>query len=1061
MYEYINCYIKDLNFDGLGNYLFENMKHIEEICACICSHNLTIIINILEKCGNQIKNQNVLDQLHNEITSEKHFDILLLNIRNYVYFLYKIIYHFDKIQNIENNKKLCENFVTFSIYLIIYYEQNEFVEQLLLSLIHNFQANRKNGYNKYILYQLAKNFYDLYCFIHLPDFIFVNSFLIYSFALINDNPNDITNNNFNDIITNLQKINIFFEKIHSNLYNGNSNVDLIDHVNISSKKINNKGKNNNDIKYLKKTKIIHDTISNHNIKIIYNEKYYFSLLYKYINLSFDTKIYSLDEKDYEGNYNITNINVNNFLLLLKILSPSFFIWTSINTKFKHNEKNKYDKNDTIAQNYNNTDIKKQNYKYKYMYIIDNTENINYLKETSDSFFFFFWYFLSLNQTSTKWGESINTYMLHIINNFFLFFQKCHQFLNSENQRKNLSYDTFINKNNLQTYLCKENQNQSINNLQNKEKKNFIYTSIHYNTFCEITSELLFRNKNKILLILKNLIIWGYISPDDTEEMNFFNIANIFIFNNNTCDVIKRHEYVHQYIYKFFSNEQDIFLFYNYTLFKKTYECKTLSFKYMDNFSNYISSFILNIISSLTKYYLTSSFFCGQVKGNNSTIKEKKKKRNNINSNNGINDNNIIEISSNNGINDNNIIEISSNNGINDNNKIEINSNNGINDNNKIEINSNNGINDNNIIEINSNNDINDNNIIEINSNNDINDNNKIDTNLLQRGEYKNIEINHLSNLLPKENTLNELSSNIINSYFHFKNYTYDERIEYLFNELLFICFKFINYPLKHVQLCCLGTILEIIIKINIYYHIEYIDKKSDTFITFLYDESFDKNEIIKCYMYIKCKLTNHININLVKSIEHLIQICNLKLSNKTICSIICKHILISFNYHPSVLPIILNKYIKIIMYLMESNSINIILDSLKCLHIIYKINPQQIKIFNHDIIYRLHLLFNIFNQNDKNIESHISFNSINQFKYSNDNNCVSSTNITSYLKKFFFNNIQIEKRRKEMLLHIKLILYSIYVITPPDEYLSSLKIFQYYPKEYQVYSKNFEIFSRF
>ncbi|SOV81046.1 conserved Plasmodium protein, unknown function [Plasmodium sp. gorilla clade G3] len=996
MNEYINCYIKDLNFAGLGNYLFENLKHIEEICTCVCSHNITIIINILEKCGKKIKNKNILDQLHNEITSEEHFDIVSLHIRNYIYFLYKIIYHFDKIQSIENKKKLCENFLTFSIYLIIYYQENGFVEQLLISLIHNFEAKRKNGYNKYILFQLEKNFYDLYCFIHLPDFIFINSFLIYSFALLCDNPNDITNNNFNDIITNLQKINTFFEKIHSNIYNENSHADLIDDIYISSQKIN-KAKNNYHTKYLKKTKMIHDTISNDNIKIIYNQKDHFSLLYKYINLFFDTNIYSLDENDYEENYNATNINVNNFLLLLKIISPSFLIWTAINTKFKHDEKNKCDKNYTIAQNSNNTEITIQKYKYKHMYIIDNTENINYLKQTSDCFFFFFWYLLSLNQTRTKSNESINTLMVHIINHFFLFFQRCHHFVDSENERQILSYDHFINKKNLETYLCKGNQNELINNPQNKEKKYLMYTSIHYNnTFCQITSEHLFRNKNKILLNLKNLIIWGYISPDDTEEMNFFNIANIFIFNNNTCDVFKRHENVHQYIHKFFSNEEDIFLFYNYALFKKTYECKTLSFKYMDNFSNYISSFILNIIFTITKYYLTSSFFCGQVKIKNSIIKEKNSEQ-------------AIILAKKN--------------------KPEIKEQ-------KTKQN-------------------------KINGNNDINDNGKIDSKLLPNGEYNNIETNHLSNLLPKENTLNELSSNIINLYFHFKNYTYDERIEYLFNELLFICFKFINYPLKHVQLCCLGIIMEIITKMNIYNHTEYIDKKSDTFITFLYDESFDKNEIIKCYIHIKCKLKNHIHINLVKSIEHLIQICNLKLCNKTLCSIICKHILISFNYHPSLLPIILYKYIKIIIYLMESNSINIILDSLKCLHILYKINPQEIKTFNHDIIYRLHLLFNIFNQNEKNVENHISFNSIKQYEHSKDNNNISSNSITSYLKRFYFNNIQIEKRREEMLLHIKLILYSIYIITPPDEYLSSLKIFEYYPKEYEVYSKNFETFSTF
>ncbi|KYN96902.1 hypothetical protein PGSY75_1310100 [Plasmodium gaboni] len=1008
MNEDINCYIKELNFVGLENYLFENIKDINKICSCICSHNVTVIIKILEICGKKIKNENVLDQLHNEITSEEHFDIISLHIRNYVHLLYKIIYHFDKIENIENNKKLCEHFVTFSIYLIIYFEQNEFIEQLVLRLIHKFEEKRKNGYNKYIIFQLEKNFYDLYCFIHLPHFIFINSFLLCSFASISHNTNHITNNDFDDIITNLKKLNFIFQKIQTNVYNENTKIHLNDHVNILSQKIN-KENNNYHLKYLNKTKIICDTISNDNIKIIYNHKDIFSLSYKYINLCFDTNIYSLDEKDYEQNYNVNNINVNNFLLLLKILSPSFFIWTAIHTKFICDEKNNYNKNDMINQISNKTQMIKQNYTYKHMYIINNRDNINYLKDTSDCFFFFFWYLLSLNQTSIKLNDSINTLMVNIINNFFHFFiQRSHHLVHSQKDTQNLLYYPFINKN-FETYLCKENQKETINNLQNKEKQNFIDTSTYYNTFCELTSELLFRNKNKILLNLKNLIIWAYISPDDTEEMNFFNMANIFVFNNNTCDILKRHEnvyryihqYIHQYIYqythKFLSNHKDIFLFYNYTLFKKTYECKTLSFKYMDNFSNYISSFILNIIFNLTKYYLSSSFFCGQLNINNSNLKKKNSEQAII----------LAKKNKNQEIQEQKMKQ----------NKIY--------------------------------------------SNNDINHNNTIDNNLLPNGEYKNIEKNHLSNLLQKESTLNELSNNILNSYFHFKNYTYDERIEYLFNELLFISFKFINYPLKHVQHCCIDTIMEIITKMNIYNHIQYINKKSDTFITFLYDESFNKNHIIKCYMHIKCKLTNHININLLKSIEHLIQICNLKLSNKTLCSIISKHILISFNYHPSLLPIILYKYIKIIIYLMETNNINIILDSLKCLHILYIINPQEIKIFNHDIIYRLHLLFNIFNQNDKNVENHISFNSIKQFEYSKDNNCVSSNNITSYLKKFYFNNIQIEKRREEMLLHIKLILYSIYLITPPDEYLSSLKIFEYYPKEYEIYSKNFEIFSRF
>ncbi|CRH02349.1 conserved Plasmodium protein, unknown function [Plasmodium relictum] len=986
MEEKIKLYINDLNFLELCYLIDKEKLKIDTIAECICSNNLLIISKVLEKCENHNLKKNILEELDNEIVKKDNIKIFLY-IKNYVFLLYKILLLFDKI-NLEVNKKLCEFFLIYSLKLIIFYNEKEFIKSILIDLIINLDC-KKDTYDKLFLGKLQKNLYDFYCFIYLPNFIFLNSLLIYLYANVKYDLNEnLKNETVQQISFALKEINNFFENLvcknkHIEEINNFQNSEQFLHMNCS----------NSD--FLFDRECLYDTINKTNIKIIY-KKCNFSLLYSYIQFSFNTNKYSLDKNEYDKNYNFRNININNFLLLLKILSPHFLLWVSKMENQQENEKREDNNIQSMIPKNEKTDY----YCFNYIYIINDFE-VNYLREANDCFFFFFFSLLSLNKINKNLNEDIDTLMNNIIYNYRSFFEQRYSFLVesepilSRKVKKNnkivIMEITNVDKkaNNENESLCERKTNP--NEIEQEINKN-------YEFFCKTTSDILLKNSNQISIKLKSLIIWGYLYFDDMDELNFFNLVNIFIFNDKFT--YNKSEDINEFLYK----KNDFFI-YNYKVFKNSYEYKTLSFKYMDTFSNYISFFILNVIIILAKIYLYSNF----------TQFEKK----------------LECIKKDYNENEEEIQIVNNHKNINYLDKI-------INKEYKNKIK--------NYTE----------NSIKNNMKNYLKSNIKIDIKDNIEDEKIKISEDIISDETKKN--LNKLCNDIMNSYFHFKVHSTNEKIEIFFNELLFICFKLINYPFKNVQKMCLSSISLMISKINIRNYFNYINKKVEVLITFIDDKFYDQNEVIKNYINIKCKVTKYMNLNFIKSVEYLIHICFLKVSNRALCSIIAKHILACFHYHPHLFSFVLYKYLNIIFYLMETNNINFIINSLKCLFILYKINSKEMKIYSSDIVYRLHLLFNIFYENNLNLcdnnTSKFNENSINNYD-------VNSNNIISFLKNYFFNVSQVEKSKKEMLLHIKLILYCIYNTCSKSEYLKLIHIFSKYPEQFKDYSKKFQVFSSF
>ncbi|CRG97489.1 conserved Plasmodium protein, unknown function [Plasmodium gallinaceum] len=999
MEEQIKSYLNDLNFLELCNIIDEKKLEINTVAKCICSNNLIIISKILEKCENYNLKKNILEELDNEIMKNDNIKPFIY-IKNYVFLLYKIMLFFDKIK-LEENKMLYEIFIIFSLKLIIFYNEKEFLQNILISLIINLDY-KKNTYDKLFLGELQKNLYDYYCFIFLSNFIFLNSLLIYLYSNIKyDLDESLKKEIMKQISLTLNNINNFFE----NLFQKYNHIEEINNYQNSEQSLL-MNCSNNDYSFDKEC--LYDTINKKNIKLIY-KKCNFPLLYSYIQYSFNTNKYSLDKEEYDKNYNFKNININNFLLLLKILSPHFLLWVS--------EKEKQKRENNNPQSMMTKNEEKDCYFFNYVYIINDFEN-NYLRETSDCFLFFFFSLLSLNEINKNLNEEIDTLMNNVIDNYYTFFEKKYSFL-----KKNLiSFDDLLLKKSEEVSPQKVKETSKLENVEiiNESKKTYnedesLYekkinssklkqeTNKSLEFLCKVTSNILLKNSSKIVIKLKSLIIWGYLYFDDVEELNFFNLANAFIFNNNEL-IYNKSEDINEFLFR----KNDFFI-YNYRVFKNSYECKTLSFKYMDIFSNYISFFILHIIIILTKTYLNFNFIQPQdeIEYINKGCNKDDEALQMVN-----NHKNISYLDE--------IINKKYENKVGNN----------------IQNNTENGT--------------------ENNMRNDLKYNIRIDIENNIEEEKIKIREDIISNEEKKE--LNKLCNDIMNSHFYFSVYTNNEKIEFFFNELLFICFKLINFPFKSVQKVCLSSVSLIVSKINIHNYFNYINNKVETLITFIDDKFYDQNEVIKNYINIKCKITKYMNLNFVKSIENLINICFLKLSNRTLCSIIAKNILTCFHYHPFFFSYILYKYLNIIFYLMETNNTNIIINSLKCLFVLFKINSEEMKIYNNDIIYRLHLLFNIFYENELNLcksnTSKFSKNSLNNY---GDN----SNNITSFLKNYFFNVTQIEKSKKEMLLHIKLILYCIYSTCSKSEYVKLIHIFSKYPTQFKEYSKQFQVFSAF
>ncbi|KEG04338.1 conserved Plasmodium protein, unknown function [Plasmodium vinckei vinckei] len=946
MEENITLLLENLNFCELYNYIDANENEIDVIAKCIHHNHLFIMAKILEKCNNEKKNinllnKNILNEFENEITKKDNEQIGFY-LRLYVYLLYKVLLFFNQIYY-ERSKYISEIFVNLSFKLLIFYDDQNFVPSILKDLIKKIrreendtpgnsssekECNKKCRFKKndhFSFQELEKNILNLHFFVNLPSYVFLNCYLIYLYYNIPiENKDNLRDERLAQIYYVLGKIVDIFESFddQNNEYISNEQMLLF----LSKQK-----ENIHTQKYEKDW--IEFVDENNNVTLIYKKCNIPCILYKTIDIPFNTNTYLLEQNKYLQNYNSTNVNINNFLLLLKIMSPYFLLWVSKKDEGQENL-------DPDYQNIFKINLQDELYKFNYYFVYDNLKSYSIINETISSFFFFF-FLLGTILTSlpidkiNNVNDQTNKHNLikKLLDNYISFFKKNHNIP----RRKIHKLVIQILKWGKADISEAKIEEIFLNTQQKKTDTNIVDTESLFPDY-----DILIKNTKNIIIKLKCLATWAYISSDDAHELNFFHLSNSFIFNCKNDNSYKFTNLLNEYLYKKYN-----FFVYNSILFKNTYEHKTLSYKYMDAFSNYISKIILSIIYTIV-------IFCDPIQTTQDTKTKNEESKPILN------------------------------------------------------------------------------------------------------GNPSQWTLSYLDKF-EKEAEMKWVEENII----HFsKTIKLSERYESFFNDILFICFKMINFPNKNIQKNCISTIKIIVSKINIEKnpHIKYISKKIDSLISFISEDedtiagdndNATQNEAIQIYIFIKCKIKKEININLIESLENLISILSLKKNNKILCSSISINILASFYYQSLLVPFLLHKYINIIFYLIESNNISIIIDALKCLYILFRINKEHMKIYNYDIVYRLHLLFNVF---QKNI---LTNSQIDQIQTGIPNN------VTIFLSNFFFNYVDIEKNRDEILLHIKLILHCIYASTPQDEYNTMISIFAHHPKEFKEHSEQFQIFSTF
>ncbi|ETB61332.1 hypothetical protein YYC_01244 [Plasmodium yoelii 17X] len=967
MEENITFLLENLNFFELYNYIDTNQSKIDDIAKCIHHNHLFIMAKILEKCNNEktninLFNKNILNEFENEIIKKDNQQIGFY-LRLYIYLLYKVLLFFNQIYY-ERSKNICEIFVNFSFKLLIFYDDQTFVLSILKDLnkkirtegndmSRNNSSSEKEGNQKYhskknvhsSFRELEKNILDLYFFVNLPNYIFLNCYLIYLYYNIPiENNHSLREERLNQIYYVLCKIIDIFESLddQNNEYISSDQMLLF----LSKQKENIQSQ-----KYEKDW--IEFVDENKNITLIYKKSNTPSILYKTIDIPFNTNIYLLEQNQYLQNYNSKNININNFLLLLKIMSPYFFLWVSKKAEGQENVDQDFQK---IFQ----INLQNELYKFDYYFVYDNFKSYNIINETTSLLFFFFFLLESIF-TSLSIGKINNikdqtnehNLIKKLLNNYISFFKRRHN-LSRRKMHKLVMHILKWEKTDISEPKIEE---VFLNTPQKKIGTNIIDTKSLFPDY-----DILIKNTENIITKLKWLTTWAYISSDDAYELNFFHLSNSFIFNYNNDNGYKFTNILNEYLYKKYN-----FFVYNSMLFKNTYEHKTLNYKYVDAFSNAISKIIISIIYTIV-------VFCDPIQTTKDAITKNTKTKDAITKDAKTKDTKIKDE----------------------------------------------------------------------------------ETEPILNGNSFDWNLSYL-NKFEKEAEMKWVEENII----HFtKNIEFSEKYEYFFSDILFICFKMINFPNENIQKNCISIIKIIVSKINIEKnsHIKYISKKIDALISFICEDeaaiSEDndnaiQNEAIKIYIFIKCKIKKEININLIESLEKLINTLSLKKNNKTLCSSICINILASFYYQPLLVPFLLHKYINIICYLIESNNISIIIEALKCIYILFKINKDHMKIYSYDIVYRLHLLFNVFRKNN------LTNSQSDQIKTDIPNN------ITIFLSNYFFNYTDIEKNRDDVLLQIKLILHCIYTSTPQDEYNTMISIFAHHPKEFKEHSEHFQIFSRF
>ncbi|SCM25919.1 conserved Plasmodium protein, unknown function [Plasmodium chabaudi chabaudi] len=945
MEEKITLLLENLNFFELYNYIDTNQNEVDVIAKCIHHNHLFIMAKILEKCNNEKKNinllnKNILTEFENEITKKDNEQIGFY-LRLYIYLLYKVLLLFNQIYY-ERSKNISEIFVNLSFKHLIFYDDQNFVLSILKDLIKKIrreengisinsssekERNKKYDFKKNVyssFQELEKNILDLLFFVNLPNYIFLNCYLIYLYYNIPiENKDNLREERLNQIYYVLGKIVDIFECLddQNNEYISNEQMLLL----LSKQK-----ENIHSQKYEKDW--IEFVDENKNVTLIYKKSNTPSILYKTIDIPFNTNTYLLEQNKYLQNYNSKNVNINNFLLLLKIMSPYFLLWVSKKVEGQENVDQNFQK---IFQ----INLQSELYQFNYYFVYDNLKSYNIINETTSSFFFFFFLLgsiltsLPIDKINANNQTHEHNLIKRLLNNYISFFKRRHN-LPCRKMYKLVMHILKWGKADISEAKIEE---IFFNAYPQKVDTNIVDTESLFPDY-----DILIKNTENIITKLKCLATWAYISSDDAHELNFFHLSNSFIFNYNNDNRYKFSNLLNEYLHKKYN-----FFVYNSILFKNTYEHKTLSYKYVDAFSNYISKIIVSIIYTIV-------IFCDPIQ----TTQDTK-----------IKDEEVEHI---------------------------------------------------------------------------LNDNpSQWGLSYLDRFE--------------KETEMKWVEENII----HFtKNIKLSEKYESFFNDILFICFKMINFPNKNIQKNCITIIKIIVSKINIEKnpHIKYITKKIDALISFISEDEATiagddghatQNEAMQIYIFIKCKIKKEININLIESLENLINTLSLKKNNKILCSSICINILASFYYQPLLVPFLLHKYINTIFYLIESNNISIIIDALKCLYILFKINKEHIKIYNYDIVYRLHLLFNVFRKNN------LTNSQIDQIKTDIPNN------ITIFLSNFFFNYADIEKNRDEILLQIKLILHCIYASTTQDEYNTMITIFAHHPKEFKEHSEHFQIFSTF
>ncbi|KJP90049.1 hypothetical protein AK88_00218 [Plasmodium fragile] len=1022
---------KDLNLEEIRKGIEQDEAQVERVAKWICDHNLYINLQMLEKCKNGEKpnlNMNVMDELDEKISSTKNEELLSCT-KKYVSVLHKIILHYEKL-DVETNKKIFEIYSTVSLRVFIF-SNHDFapsMEKSVLSLIRNIHvkkqntARHKNAYS----YSLSNCLHNLYFFIYLPDFIFLHCLLIYLCSNVNCDGNSAMGKKKEQeedelIIDTLTKISQLFKKLAIPLNSGKTvHGEAPFDENLPPGQV-----------CAVRIHHISDTVNNTGTKIIYKKGRTFKLMYRNICSTFDTNKYPINEIEFGQNYSPENVNVNNVLLLLRIMSPNFISWVS-----KKKKKGK------VAEEAEGTSrgiipIPKESqiqcYSFRHLYIIDTSQSYPYPKEAFDTMFFIHFFLQALHKMGKhKWGKQIDQLMSSTISNCRGILERNYyspsgwtptrmrhirekeevehmqkreidkREADAPGEGTTLTDPSGGNETRGATKLRKilPHPGRDITNgaPHNKEPRTEL-RDLHEQEKTTLP-DAIFKSRDKMMLKLKILIIWGYIEADDVEEWNFLNLANCFIFKDDAwCSLYKRGNYLDQYLFK-----KNNFFTYNSSVFKSTYECKTLSFKYMDVFSNFIALLVLNIVSALTEFYLKMEESYDQEKNKQDSEKDPnaKSEQDNSLSYETRDSSSIVEEA--------NLIGK---------NKIYV----------------------------------------------------------PPEMDAKNGETTKKCNKCGRsdifEISLKELSQDVIRGRLPFIPPQNSERFETFFNDFIFICLKLISCPSDDVQSKCLSVLSRLtpnISKVSDLY-IEYMNRKIEKLFALIdggendYDHTDKgcycwKNQVVQNYVHLKCKMDKKINIDLIKSLQKLINICSFKSYNKDICVIVCKNIITCFYYHPLLFPFLLHKYMNVLFYLMETNDVDVVADALRCLFLLFQINSEDVKIYCHDIVYRLHLLFNIFNKSDvTDVRKEQNIQLDTPVKNSAEEDI--STSVTYFVKKFYFQTKHVDRASSDILMLMKLILRCIYTTISATEYYQLIRIFSEDPLEYEKYSKGFRIFATF